>query len=60
MAQDAQPSTNLTSVSQYLWDTLTDTSKVLGSLYVYAPNKGAPIFFTIAYAISAVFHLWQC
>ncbi|RSM15719.1 hypothetical protein CDV31_004818 [Fusarium ambrosium] len=30
------------------------------SLYVYAPNKGAPIFFTIAYAISTIFHIWQC
>ncbi|KAL7627705.1 hypothetical protein AAE478_001899 [Parahypoxylon ruwenzoriense] len=33
---------------------------VLYSLYVYAPSKGAPIFFTIAYAISALFHIWQC
>ncbi|KAI7785006.1 hypothetical protein LA080_008405 [Diaporthe eres] len=37
-----------------------DGQAILGSLYVYAPNKGAPIFFTIAYAISAIFHLWQC
>ncbi|KAK3295367.1 uncharacterized protein B0H64DRAFT_424132 [Chaetomium fimeti] len=33
---------------------------ILYSLYVYAPNKGAPIFFTIAFAISAIFHIWQC
>ncbi|EFQ87500.1 hypothetical protein CFE70_000817 [Pyrenophora teres f. teres 0-1] len=33
---------------------------IVGSLYVYAPNKGAPIFFTIAFAISAIFHSWQC
>ncbi|KAL7904285.1 hypothetical protein GGI35DRAFT_490002 [Trichoderma velutinum] len=33
---------------------------VLYSLFVYAPNKGAPIVFTIAFAISAVFHIWQC
>ncbi|KAL2833875.1 hypothetical protein BDW59DRAFT_179506 [Aspergillus cavernicola] len=33
---------------------------VLGSLFVYAPNKGAPIFFTLAYAVSAVCHIWQC
>ncbi|KUJ09633.1 uncharacterized protein LY89DRAFT_710985 [Mollisia scopiformis] len=33
---------------------------ILYSLYVYAPNKGAPIFFAIAYAISAIFHIWQC
>ncbi|KAL4805660.1 hypothetical protein BDV18DRAFT_160565 [Aspergillus unguis] len=30
------------------------------SLYVYAPNKGAPIFFTAAFALSAAGHLWQC
>ncbi|KAL7935793.1 hypothetical protein V8C35DRAFT_298258 [Trichoderma chlorosporum] len=33
---------------------------VLYSLYVYAPNRAAPIFFAIAFAISAVFHIWQC
>ncbi|ETS80027.1 hypothetical protein PFICI_07556 [Pestalotiopsis fici W106-1] len=33
---------------------------ILGSLYVYAPNKGAPIFFAIAYALSTGFHIWQC
>ncbi|KAH6659316.1 hypothetical protein BKA67DRAFT_10462 [Truncatella angustata] len=30
------------------------------SLYVYVPSKGAPIFFSISYALSAVGHLWQC
>ncbi|KAL4745324.1 hypothetical protein BDW72DRAFT_198755 [Aspergillus terricola var. indicus] len=33
---------------------------ILWSLYVYAPNKGAPIFFAIAYAVSAAAHIWQC
>ncbi|EFR04279.1 hypothetical protein MGYG_07288 [Nannizzia gypsea CBS 118893] len=33
---------------------------VLGSLFVYAPNKVAPIIFTVAYAISAAGHTWQC
>ncbi|KAI1660550.1 hypothetical protein F4813DRAFT_400703 [Daldinia decipiens] len=33
---------------------------ILYSLYVYAPDKGAPIFFAIAYALSAIFHIWQC
>ncbi|KAF7597034.1 hypothetical protein BBP40_010508 [Aspergillus hancockii] len=37
-----------------------DGDIVPGSLYVYAPNKGAAIFFTIVYAASAVGHLWQC
>lgn len=30
------------------------------SLYIYQPNKIAPIVFTVLYAISAVFHIWQC
>ncbi|GES66690.1 RTA1 domain protein [Aspergillus terreus] len=33
---------------------------VPGNLYIYIPNKGAPIFFTIAFAISAAGHIWQC
>ncbi|KAL7943903.1 hypothetical protein V8C42DRAFT_92086 [Trichoderma barbatum] len=33
---------------------------VLYSLYVYTPNTGAPIFFAIAFATSAIFHMWQC
>lgn len=33
---------------------------VLGSLYVYAPNHVAPIFFAVAFACSAVGHFWQC
>ncbi|KAL2264436.1 hypothetical protein VTK26DRAFT_1 [Humicola hyalothermophila] len=33
---------------------------ILYSLYVYAPNKAAPIFFAVAYGLSAVFHIWQC
>ena len=31
-----------------------------GELYFYAPNKGAPIFFAAAFAISGLIHLWQC
>ncbi|KAH8805518.1 putative RTA1 domain protein [Xylogone sp. PMI_703] len=37
-----------------------DGQPVPGSLYVYAPNKVAPIIFTAAFAISAVGHIWQC
>ncbi|KAL2751916.1 hypothetical protein ACRALDRAFT_2045148 [Sodiomyces alcalophilus JCM 7366] len=33
---------------------------VPGSYWFYAPNKGAAIFFLIAYAASTVIHLWQC
>ena len=29
-------------------------------MYVYAPNQAAPIFFAIAYGLSAAFHVWQC
>ncbi|RYP74774.1 hypothetical protein DL769_003948 [Monosporascus sp. CRB-8-3] len=39
---------------------MADGEPVPGSLYVYAPNKGAPIFFTVAYGLSAVGHIWQC
>ncbi|KAL5362947.1 hypothetical protein BJX96DRAFT_186503 [Aspergillus floccosus] len=31
-----------------------------GNLYIYIPDEGAPIFFTIAFAISAAAHIWQC
>ncbi|KAL5122049.1 Lipid-translocating exporter-like protein rta1 [Pleosporales sp. CAS-2024a] len=33
---------------------------ILGSLYVYAPNKIAPIVFTAGFALSAAIHTWQC
>lgn len=33
---------------------------VLGSLFVYAPNKVAPVIFAVAYALSAAGHIWQC
>lgn len=38
---------------------MKDGHSVLGSLYVYAPNKGAPVFFAVAFAASAVGHIWQ-
>ncbi|KAI9369669.1 hypothetical protein BJX61DRAFT_545353 [Aspergillus egyptiacus] len=37
-----------------------DGQAVHKSLYVYTPNEGAAIFFTAAFAVSAVFHIWQC
>ncbi|KAL5353216.1 hypothetical protein ACLOAV_001251 [Pseudogymnoascus australis] len=37
-----------------------DGKPVDGSLYVYAPNKIAPVFFAVAFAASAVGHVWQC
>ncbi|KAL2809129.1 hypothetical protein BJX63DRAFT_371445 [Aspergillus granulosus] len=33
---------------------------VLWSLYVYAPNKIAPIIFAVLYGLSTVGHVWQC
>ncbi|OQE28869.1 hypothetical protein PENSTE_c003G04047 [Penicillium steckii] len=33
---------------------------VLGSIYVYAPNKVAPIVFSVLFGISAIGHNWQC
>ncbi|KAH0143517.1 hypothetical protein KCU67_g13519, partial [Aureobasidium melanogenum] len=33
---------------------------ILYSLYVYAPNKVAPVLFTVLYGISAVGHIRQC
>jgi hypothetical protein len=48
---------NFTSYDQNI---IINISKVPGSLFVYAPNKGAPIFFAVAFAASAVGHIWQC
>ncbi|KAH8819495.1 hypothetical protein F5884DRAFT_13326 [Xylogone sp. PMI_703] len=31
-----------------------------GSLYFYAPNKGAPVVFAVLFLISACTHLYQC
>ncbi|KAM7199726.1 hypothetical protein V8F20_005596 [Naviculisporaceae sp. PSN 640] len=33
---------------------------VPGSVYFYAPSKGAAIFFTAAFASTGLFHFWQC
>ncbi|OBT89119.1 hypothetical protein VE02_01997 [Pseudogymnoascus sp. 03VT05] len=39
---------------------MEDGKPVEGSLYVYAPNKIAPVFFAVSFAASAVGHIWQC
>ena len=36
-----------------------DLRKGEGSLWFYAPNKGAPIAFAILFAISGAIHLYQ-
>ncbi|KAK3305548.1 uncharacterized protein B0T15DRAFT_532676 [Chaetomium strumarium] len=33
---------------------------VPGSVYFYAPNKGAPVFFALAFALSGSYHAYQC
>lgn len=39
---------------------LTPSDLVQGSVYFYAPNKGAPVFFAVAFALSGCFHTYQC
>ncbi|KAK0384211.1 hypothetical protein NLU13_8299 [Sarocladium strictum] len=36
-----------------------DANQMDGSFYFYDPNKGAAIFFTIAFFVSGVLHVWQ-
>ncbi|KAI0895043.1 RTA1 like protein-domain-containing protein [Annulohypoxylon nitens] len=38
---------------------MEDGQYVDGSIWFYAPNKGAPIFFAVAFAISGGVHFWQ-
>ncbi|ORY07024.1 hypothetical protein BCR34DRAFT_631961 [Clohesyomyces aquaticus] len=38
----------------------TEGFSVPGSVYIYAPNKIAPVFFAAAFAASGLVHLWQC
>ncbi|KAF2470018.1 uncharacterized protein BDR25DRAFT_334542 [Lindgomyces ingoldianus] len=39
---------------------MSNGKPVDGSVYIYAPNKIAPVFFVVAFATSGLFHLWQC
>lgn len=39
---------------------MEDGRYVDGSVYFYAPNKGAPVFFAVAFAASGFFHIYQC
>ncbi|KAG8158109.1 hypothetical protein KVR01_011870 [Diaporthe batatas] len=32
---------------------------VPGSYWIYAPNKGAPVFFAVAFAVSGLWQIWQ-
>jgi hypothetical protein len=33
---------------------------VNGSIWFYAPNKGAPVFFATVYCLSGLYHIFQC
>ncbi|KJR80047.1 RTA1 domain protein [Sporothrix schenckii 1099-18] len=39
---------------------MEDGKYVDGSIFIYAPNKGAPVFFAVGFLASLVFHIWQC
>ncbi|KAM7196311.1 hypothetical protein V8F33_006220 [Rhypophila sp. PSN 637] len=39
---------------------MEDGKYVDGSIYFYAPNKGAPVFFAVAFATSGAYHAYQC
>ena len=61
MAADGEPGESTTPLYRRTEERRPDmTNTVFGSLFVYAPNKIAPIVFAVLYGISAVGHLWQC
>ena len=31
-----------------------------GSIWFYAPNKGAPVAWAFFFAVSCIVHIWQC
>ncbi|KAK2593805.1 hypothetical protein QQS21_008462 [Conoideocrella luteorostrata] len=39
---------------------MTDGRYVDGSIWFYEPNQQAPIFFTVAFGLVTLLHLWQC
>ncbi|KAI0127951.1 RTA1 like protein-domain-containing protein [Xylariales sp. AK1849] len=38
---------------------MDDGEYIDGSVWFYAPNKGAPVFFAVAFLLSGAVHLWQ-
>ncbi|KAI0016352.1 RTA1 like protein-domain-containing protein [Xylariomycetidae sp. FL0641] len=38
---------------------MEDGKYVDGSIWLYAPNKGAPVFFAVAFLATAIAHAWQ-
>jgi hypothetical protein len=39
---------------------IADFIEVDGSLWIYAPNKGAPVIWAVLFAVSMGLHIWQC
>ncbi|KAH8883597.1 RTA1 domain protein [Thozetella sp. PMI_491] len=39
---------------------MEDGVPVPGSLFIYAPNKIAPVIFALLFTVSGAVHLWQC
>ncbi|CAK7244940.1 MAG: hypothetical protein STHCBS139747_006506 [Sporothrix thermara] len=39
---------------------MEDGKYVDGSIYIYAPNKGAPVFFAVFFLASCLLHVYQC
>jgi len=37
-----------------------DDVEVDGSLWFYAPNKGAPVVWAFLFLVSGLWHAWQC
>lgn len=42
------------------WQTFADGFLVDGSLWFYAPNKGAPVVFAVLFLVSGITHGYQC
>lgn len=41
------------------WSSLTFLT-VPGSIWFYAPNKGAPVAWAFFFSVSCAVHIWQC
>lgn len=53
------PGTHPSLNEDVLLGIMEDGEKVDGSFYIYAPNKGAPVFFAVAFLATGGVHLWQ-
>lgn len=54
------PSSSKLPVTPPSKQTLTLTRQIVeGSYWIYAPNKGAPVFFAVAFAASGLWQIYQ-